>query len=92
MSNNFPVGEKSASVENSAIAASLPHLDIAACDGPVSFHRVANPLLEELISDSDDDDNDASKEGNENTYQCVFCNHIFKSHYCYQKVLNSYPI
>ena len=33
-------------------------------------------------------DKDESNSGDDNsgaTYKCLFCNHIFKSHYCYQK-------
>ncbi|XP_023331772.1 uncharacterized protein LOC111703917 [Eurytemora carolleeae] len=64
----------------------------AACDGPVKFHRIFNQFFnieqnqntrdktqEEEIS-VDDQENETGE-----TYTCVFCNHVFKSHYCYQK-------
>ena len=90
-------------------------LDIAACDGPVRFHRILNPVLADsddnargessnteddmdtqvdVVSDGDVTDNNVGKTfimpnksdtSSGATYKCVFCNHIFKSHYCYQK-------
>jgi len=30
-----------------------------------------------------DDDDDSADTGE--TYSCIYCNHVFKSHYCYQK-------
>ena len=30
-----------------------------------------------------DDDDESADTGD--TYSCVYCNHVFKSHYCYQK-------
>lgn len=81
-------------------------LDIAACDGPVRFQRILNPIL----TDTEDEEtsgeldvvseDDSSSQTNQNmelitpnkadstsgaTYKCLFCNHVFKSHYCYQK-------
>lgn len=77
------------------------HLDIAACDGPVKFHRVVNMFTEgqqpkkELkgrlsveetpkTEVTGGQQSQRKRSGNE-IYRCVFCNHIFKSHYCYQK-------
>ena len=42
-------------------------------------------------SHEDDGDNDKTLEDDRHhdagseTYSCVYCNHVFKSHYCYQK-------
>jgi hypothetical protein len=86
-------------------------LDIAACDGPVRFTRIINPVL--VNSDDEDpnanggeevdvvshspslEDSNTSNEAHfpgaqsaaasDMTYKCLFCNHVFKSHYCYQK-------
>ncbi|XP_040579180.1 uncharacterized protein [Lepeophtheirus salmonis] len=77
-------------------------LDLAACDGPVSFQRVPNPHSFKKQSknetsttsppnegdSSSDDEAHAQKEGKQKSdqvYQCLFCNHTFKSQYCYQK-------
>ena len=83
-------------------------LETAACDGPVRFQRILNPILSDgkvsceteedesvdVVSD-DAGSNPSSGEPFKNfvpknekdgaTYKCLFCNHIFKSHYCYQK-------
>ncbi len=59
--------------------------DVAACDGPVRFKRVLNPCnAKSDLEESEDEDGSASS-ASEVTYQCLFCNHVFKSHYCYQK-------
>ena len=88
-------------------------LDTAACDGPVRFHRIVNPVLvSSEDEEAEDEDHQVDVVGGEHgpsgtdgpmgcttgsggskssssssdvTYQCLFCNHIFKSHYCYQK-------
>lgn len=65
------------------------NLDVAACDGPVTFHRIPNPYLEtsreideadKIATSTPSDSSKGSK-----TFKCLFCSHIFKSHYCYQK-------
>lgn len=69
---------------------SLPQpWDVAACDGPVRFHRILNPILEDSLNTDGQDshgfpEDQDGKDGGK-TYECLFCNHIFKSHYCYQK-------
>ena len=58
-------------------------LDTAACDGPVKFHRVANKYFtvsEDVRTDREKEEGDTGE-----TYSCVYCNHVFKSYYCYQK-------
>ena len=82
-------------------------LETAACDGPVRFQRILNPILSDKGETEEDEsvdvvsDDAGSNPGggggepfknfvpkNEKdgaTYKCLFCNHIFKSHYCYQK-------
>jgi hypothetical protein len=74
-------------------------LDTASCDGPVKFHRIVNKFFdlpkqtavaatkakdEELEVKGEDEQSDESNDTGE-TYSCVYCNHVFKSHYCYQK-------
>ncbi|TRY70066.1 hypothetical protein TCAL_15025 [Tigriopus californicus] len=81
--------------------------DIAACDGPIRFKRILNPLavdyligdLKEEIEATDEachphaTPEQESKPGASkpttstaaNIYKCVFCSHVFKSYYCYQK-------
>ncbi len=76
------VAQETAS-EASTSTTNISRLEVAACDGPVQFRRVANPFtakvpMEESSSTSQGGTSDV-------TYQCLFCNHIFKSHYCYQK-------
>ena len=74
-------------------------LDTAACDGPVKFHRVVNQyftldgetktrgLEDDGQRDSEPADTaDTADTGDSgDTYCCVYCNLVFKSHYCYQK-------
>ena len=72
-------------------------LDTAACDGPVQFHRVVNKYftvdcenktrgLEAAEQKDTGDTGDTADTGETgDTYCCVYCNLIFKSHYCYQK-------
>ena len=77
-------------------------LETAACDGPVRFQRILNPILSDKVETEEDesvdvvsDDAGSNPEPFKNfvpknekdgaTYKCLFCNHIFKSHYCYQK-------
>ncbi len=98
-STTLSTARKSAS-SSSTTAAELPpsssNFEVAACDGPVRFHRVANPctaksaLGSSSSSSSDEEDQDCPSSSSSGapsdvTYQCLFCNHIFKSHYCYQK-------
>ncbi|KAF4530830.1 hypothetical protein B566_EDAN015996 [Ephemera danica] len=74
-------------------------LDVACCDGPVRFHRVLNANYG-LALDADIEPDDAEEDerrhreerkpgdaegGATMTYKCLYCNHAFKSHYCYQK-------
>lgn len=54
-------------------------LDIACCDGPVRFHRVLNQNYGKKCSGTEDKADDGE------VYTCQFCDHTFKSHYCYQK-------
>ena len=69
-------------------------LDTASCDGPVKFHRIINKFFsvdlpkqqakkEEEVEVKDDEVDETNDTGE--TYSCVYCNHVFKSHYCYQK-------
>ena len=74
-------------------------LETAACDGPVKFHRIVNKYFSvdikttadgklsenDNVDDDDDKDDDSAAESGGETYTCVYCNHVFKSHYCYQK-------
>ena len=74
-------------------------LDTAACDGPVKFHRVPNKYFSvdvenqtgalEVAGQSDTDTGDTGELADNvetgDTYCCVYCNLVFKSHYCYQK-------
>ena len=63
--------------------------DIAACDGPVQFRRILNSCLTSedenglevtAATSATQLQNDASR-----TFRCYFCNHVFKSRYCFQK-------
>ena len=65
-------------------------LDTASCDGPVKFHRIINKFFSvdfpkqakrEEEAEVKEDETDETGE----TYSCIYCNHVFKSHYCYQK-------
>ena len=70
-------------------------LDTASCDGPVKFHRIINKFFsldlpkqqqvkkEEEVEVKEDEVDETNDTGE--TYSCVYCNHVFKSHYCYQK-------
>lgn len=70
------------------------HLERASCDGPVRFIRVENPNAAGL---GGDDDGKRPKRGakvdpgtrgdaqKHSVYRCLFCRHIFKSRYCYEK-------
>ena len=69
-------------------------LDTASCVGPVKFHRIINKFFsvdlpkqqvkkKEEVEVNDDEVDETSKTGK--TYSCVYCNHVFKSHYCHQK-------
>ena len=74
-------------------------LDTAACDGPVKFHRVLNKYFSDggdhqtgpaEVARQKDTDTGHTVEPADNgetgdTYCCVYCNLVFKSHYCYQK-------
>ena len=68
-------------------------LDTASCDGPVKFHRIINKFFSvdfpkqakrEEATEVKEDETDETNETGE-TYSCIYCNHVFKSHYCYQK-------
>ena len=68
-------------------------LDTASCDGPVKFHRIINKFFSvdfpkqakrEEETEVKEDEADETNETGE-TYSCIYCNHVFKSHYCYQK-------
>lgn len=52
--------------------------DIASCDGPVKFYKVLNENYK------------ANKERKsaQKQYNCEYCNHPFKSKYCYEKHIN----
>lgn len=68
-------------------------LDTASCDGPVKFHRILNKFFsvdyqsqtkgEDELENKEDESDESNDTGE--TYSCVYCNHVFKSHYCYQK-------
>ena len=59
------------------------HLDVAACDGPVVFKRIPNPCLAKNFSLSPS--SSGGKKSSSKSYKCLFCSHVFKSHYCYEK-------
>ena len=85
------------------------HLDVAACDGPVRFHKVMNSMskIATQLPLKRNNDHEGTKGANEpgrlqdhtsrisdyateasttgEIYECPYCGHIFKSHYCYQK-------
>lgn len=54
-------------------------LDIASCDGPVQFYRVLNENYKK---------EEGRKSTLKQTYNCEYCNHPFKSKYCYEKHVN----
>nr|CAI5842197.1 unnamed protein product [Callosobruchus analis] len=86
-------------------------VDIACCDGPVKFHRVANKnyglqpptsepyekdeinnrnvamnkAMNENIRDKQLGDENQNLQHNSEIFTCLYCNHTFKSQYCYQK-------
>ena len=68
-------------------------LETAACDGPVQFHRIVNKHFAVDLKPSPDEgsetgqacEDEESRPDTGETYSCVYCNHVFKSHYCYQK-------
>ena len=70
-------------------------LDTAACDGPVKFHRIVNKFFSVDLptkpkgQEKKEEEAEGKEEEEEvdtgETYSCVYCNHVFKSHYCYQK-------
>lgn len=53
-------------------------LDIASCDGPVKFYRVLNENYK----------GEEKKSTLKQTFNCDYCNHPFKSKYCYEKHVN----
>ncbi|CAI6365425.1 unnamed protein product [Macrosiphum euphorbiae] len=53
-------------------------LDIASCDGPVQFYRVLNENYK----------GDERRSTLKQSYNCEYCNHPFKSKYCYEKHIN----
>lgn len=53
--------------------------DVASCDGPVQFYRVLN---ENYNAEEE------KKSSLKQTYNCEYCNHSFKSKYCYEKHIN----
>lgn len=54
-------------------------LDIASCDGPVKFYRVLN---ENYKGEKEE------KSTLKQSYNCEYCDHQFKSKYCYEKHIN----
>ena len=61
------------------------NLDVAACDGPVVFKRIPNPCLAKNFSLLASPVEGGGKKSSSKSYKCLFCNHVFKSHYCYEK-------
>lgn len=109
---NLTQASSSLSARSNVLANKEPTWDIAACDGPIRFKRILNPLavdyfmgdLKEEIETTDEEcrpqvpqPQQESKPGSSrqitsadaatatNIYKCVFCSHVFKSYYCYQK-------
>lgn len=76
-------------------------IDIACCDGPVRFQRVINknyrlhttPNLEpqrttataRAVSENVKEHADENQAQGGDVFTCLYCNHTFKSQYCYQK-------
>jgi hypothetical protein len=68
-------------------------VDIACCDGPVTFERVSNPNFaltvehDELTSTEEQDSmvKESQRHLSLKTYVCIYCNQSFKSLFCYQK-------
>jgi hypothetical protein len=65
-------------------------LEVAACDGPIRFQRIVNPATTESEEEDPPQAGEARSDKHlaspaSTTYRCLFCNHTFKSHYCYQK-------
>lgn len=72
-------------------------IDIACCDGPVRFHRVINKFYEQQLQQQPSENSyemqeenqiiaDENQESNSaEMFTCLYCNHTFKSQYCYQK-------
>lgn len=71
-------------------------IDIACCDGPVRFHRVINKFYGQQPQQSSEspyemqEENQSISDENQETsstemFTCLYCNHTFKSQYCYQK-------
>lgn len=54
-------------------------LDIASCDGPVKFYKVLNENYK---------GEEERKLSLKQSYNCEYCNHPFKSKYCYEKHIN----
>lgn len=54
-------------------------MDIASCDGPVKFYRVLNENYKV---------EEERKSTLKQTFNCEYCNHLFKSKYCYEKHVN----
>lgn len=54
-------------------------LDIASCDGPVKFYRVLNENYK---------DEEKQTSIHKRSFNCEYCNHPFKSKYCYEKHIN----
>lgn len=54
-------------------------LDIASCDGPVKFYKVLNENYKK---------EEERKAILKQSYNCEYCNHPFKSKYCYEKHKN----
>lgn len=54
-------------------------MDIASCDGPVKFYRVLNENYKY---------EEERKSTLKQTFNCEYCNHPFKSKYCYEKHVN----
>lgn len=66
-------------------------VDVACCDGPVRFHRVLNQNYgreSELSQEAEPEPDTEATTTTDRTgpvFTCRYCDHTFKSHYCYQK-------
>jgi hypothetical protein len=98
---------KEYSEESEKANEAFSNLDVAACDGPVKFHKVLNSMsgvvgselrssntlkCKQSVIETEPHEDDHGRQldaNNENLtgeiYECPYCSHIFKSHYCYQK-------
>ncbi|XP_022201793.2 telomere zinc finger-associated protein [Nilaparvata lugens] len=63
-------------------------VDIACCDGPVRFHRVLNQNYGRESQEAEPEQDTESTSATDKSgpvFTCRYCDHTFKSHYCYQK-------